>query len=308
MQVSRRAFVMAACLPLVLPQFALAADTRPNPILFRVRQGQGTAYLLGYSEATDNNWLVPKIAAALDASTVLWLETPPGSAAAAAEGENAPPPDPELQRLFTEQAFDRDRDLFALLPPDLARRALEWASKLELARETLSPMRPWFARITIQQAYASRRQASAARGSGLVSPERIVIDHARRRQIPIEAEYPTLTHLIRFFAELPGAAQPQYLQELLDYFDRDATGENDAGKYGWITGRPDTRSLDEQRERTPDLYRAMHIERNAWWCGRIEGLLAQGHTAFLLLGQNPTLGPDSVQANLSRRGLKIETL
>jgi uncharacterized protein len=114
--------------------------------------------------------------------------------------------------------------------------------------------------------------------------------------------------LIRFFANLPPAAQPQYMQELLDYFDRDAKGENDGGKFGWIAGHPDPRSLEEQRERTPDLYRAMHIERNAWWTGRIEGLLAEGRSAFILIGQNHTLGPDSIQANLTRRGLPVETL
>jgi uncharacterized protein len=141
-----------------------------------------------------------------------------------------------------------------------------------------------------------------------VSPERIVIDRARQRQIPIEAEYATLTALIRSFATLPEPAQAQYVEELLDYFDRDAAGTNDAGKYGWTTGHPSTLALDQQRVRTPDLYRAMHVVRNAWWTGRIEGLLADGRRAFVLIGQNHTVGPDSLQANMAKRGLVVETL
>jgi uncharacterized protein YbaP (TraB family) len=307
MMLSRRAFVAASILPLLVPKLAFAADEQANPLLYRVRRGKGTAYLLGVFEAKDDGWFVPKIATALDAADVLWLETPPGSTTAAAEGQQAAP-DPELQRIFTEQGFDREHDLCGTLPAKLSRRTLDWAQRLQLPREELAPMRPWFARITLQQAFASRRQAAAASDEKLVSPERIVLDRARRRGTAIESEYATLADLIRFFAGLRGPAQPQYLEELLDYFDRDAAGENDTGKYGWITGHPDPRSLDEQRERTPDLYRAMHIERNAWWTGRIEGLLADGRTAFILIGMNHTLGPDSIQANLARRGLTVETL
>jgi uncharacterized protein YbaP (TraB family) len=311
MRLDRRGFIVSVAVAgLSAPTLAHAATSAAGPILHRVRHGSGTIFMVGYSDATDNGWFVPKIASALDTATVLWLETPPGSQAAATEGQAtaAPPPDPELTRIFTERAFDRSRDLFAVLPVETSRRTREWAARVGVARDTLAPMRPWFARITIQQAYAAQKQAAAAEGAKLVSPERIVVDRARQRGIPVESEYPTIAHLFRFFAELPDPAQAQYLDELFDYFDRDAAGRNDEGKYGWITGHPSSVSLDEQRERTPDLYRAMHIERNAWWCGRIEGMLAAGQTAFLMLGQNHTLGPDSVQANLARRGFSVERL
>src|SRR3569623_2832931 len=151
-------------------------------------------------------------------------------------------------------------------------------------------MRPWFARSTILQAYASQRQAKAPVGQKLIFPERVVIERARARGIPIQSEYATLADLLRSFADLQDAAQAQYLEELFDYFDRDAAGTNDAGKYGWITGQPSTVAIDQQRERTPDLYRAMHVERNSWWTGRIEGMLAAGGTAFIMIGGNHVLG------------------
>jgi uncharacterized protein YbaP (TraB family) len=307
MKLDRRAFIAASAFSALAPALARAAEP-PNPLLYRVQRGSGATYILGAAEATDNGWFVPKIAAALDAADVLWLETPPGSTTAAAEGQPPPPPDPALQKIFAERAFDREHDLFEVLPPAISQRTLDWARKLSLPREQLAPRRPWFARIALQQAYASQRQAKAAAGEKLVTPERIVIERARQRQIPIQSEYATIADLLRFFAALPDPAQGQYVQELLDYFDRDAAGENDAGKYGWITGHPDPRSLNEQRERTPDLYRAMHIERNAWWTGRIEGFLEAGRTAFILIGMNHTLGPDSIQANLARRGLTVESV
>lgn len=307
-----RRWVIAALAALAvqspLSRMALAAvQAEGEPVLVRVARGSGVIHILGYAEATDNSWFVPKIARTLEEANVLWLETPPGSGAAAAEGQAAAP-DPELARVFSELAVDPSRDLFTVLSDPVAERTLHWAGALGIPRETLSPMRPWFARITIQQAYAARRQTGQTQERPLVSPERIVVDRARARGIPIESEYPTIGDLMRFFAELPPAAQPQYLEELFDYFDRTESGINDAGRYGWMTGSPSTLSIDQQRERTPDLYRAMHIERNAWWTGRIEGLLAEGAKAFIMLGNNHMLGPDSVPMNMRRRGLPVELL
>ena len=312
MKLDRRNFVHGSLLlaaTAMLPAGARAATRAGEPILYRVTGGAGTVHVLGAAEATSNDWFVPKIAAALDAADVLWLETPPGTATAAAEGQaTAPPPDPELQRVFATQAFDREHDLFEILPPAISQRTALWADKLKLARETLSPMRPWFARITIQQAYASQRQAKAAEGEKLVYPERVVTDRMRQRGRPIEAEYASIGALMRFFADLPEAAQGQYLEELFDYFDRDATATNDAEKYGWIIGKSSTVSITQQRERTPDLYRAMHVERNAWWTGRIEGMLAAGGNSFIMIGNNHVLGPDSIPAVMRKRGLPVEEL
>jgi uncharacterized protein YbaP (TraB family) len=311
MQVDRRNFIhgsLALAGLAALPGAARAGAAR-EPILYRVVKGAGTVHMLGFSEATNNDWFVPKIAAALDAADTLWLETPPGSASAAAAGESSGPPvDPELQRIFAERALDPAHDLFEVLPPAVSARTGQWADKLKLTRNSLAPMRPWFARITIQQAYAAQRQTKADEGEKTVFPERVVIDRARQRGIPIQSEYSTLADLLRFFAELSEAAQPQYLEELFDYFDRDVAGTNDAGKYGWITGQPSTQSIDEQRERTPDLYRAMHVERNAWWTGRIEGMLEAGGSSFIMIGGNHVLGPDSIPVYLRKRGLKLEEL
>ena len=148
---------------------------------------------------------------------------------------------------------------------------------------------------------ANRADLERARGQG---HPRAFLDRLTLTDARIE----DMAAGIRQVAALPDPAQGQYVQELLDYFDRDAAGEHDAGKYGWITGHPDPRSLNEQRERTPDLYRAMHIERKAWWTGRIEGFLEAGRTVFILIGMNHTLGPDSIQANLARRGLTVESV
>ena len=306
----RREFLQVTALltgAMVLPLPARAAAG--EPILYRIQQGGGTVHILGFAEATDTSWFVPKIAAALDSADALGLETPPGSATAAAEGSGAaPPPDPRLERLFAEEAVDPAADLFAVLPPEVAARTAFWADKLNIGRATLSPMRPWYARITIQQAYAAQRQAAAAPGQKLVYPERAVIDRARERSIPILSEYPTIADLLRFFARLPPAAQSQYLVELFDYFDRDVAATNDRSKYGWMIGEPSTASIDQQRTATPDLYRAMHVERNAWWAGRIEGMLANGGSSFVMIGGNHVLGPDAIPRHLADRGLAVETL
>jgi hypothetical protein len=55
------------------------------------------------------------------------------------------------------------------------------------------------------------------------------------------------------------------------------------------------------RTRTPDLYRIMQVQRNAWWVQTIEGLL-NGGTHFIGIGQMHMLGPDGILRQLQRIG------
>lgn len=302
----RRSFGTAMLVSLAWPSLVGARTETPNPLLYRIERGKGVVYLFGFSEATDESWYTPKIRTAFEASSTLWLETVPGSASNAAAGDAGPPPDAALQKIFDERAWDKDHDLFKILPPDIAARTAAWADKLKIDKAGLAKMRPWFARITIQQAYAAQQQAKAKPKEKLVFPETLFVARARARGMPIKSEYPTLADLIRSFADLPEDAQSEYLLEQFDYMDDDVVGKMNEGKYGWISGHPASISLDRMREREPALYKAMHIDRNRAWAQRIQSMLDAGGTSFIAIGQNHVLGPDSIQVNVEKLGLRVE--
>ncbi|MGE5723336.1 MAG: TraB/GumN family protein, partial [Sphingomonadales bacterium] len=298
--VDRRTFNLGLVTLLAVPVVVRAGVPDGEPVMQLAQRGSSKVYLLGYSDAYDLAWFTPRIQHAVDESVELWLETPPGSAESAATGSSRPPADADtVASVIAERGYDRSRDLFDVLPSPLAKRTLEWAARLGIERQTLAPMRPWYARFTIQQAYGATKQQKAAPGAKLVWPEAAVVDRARARHIAISSEYPTIASLIRFFADLPGDAQPEYLEEELDYLDDDAKRAV-KGMTGWTRGHPEPVYLDQMRTRRPALYRAMHVERNAAWADRIERMLARQGTHFIMIGQNHVLGPDSIQANLER--------
>lgn len=255
--------------------------------------------MFGFASARDETWLTPKVAKALEQSDDLWVETPPPSPG---------PPPLGASSVVQELGYDRSRDLFTVLPPDLAARTLAYGEKLGVTRERMAPMRPWLAREAIQRAYAAQKAGATAPAGGMSSPEvfpdAVIIARARARGMPVHSEYRTTDDVIRGFATMPEQAQIEYLQNLLDYFDGDASGAN-ADTFDWIYGEPSDRLILEQKAKTPALYDAMHRVRNEGWAERIDDLLAGG-VHFILLGGNHVLGPDSVQNCCQRIGITME--
>jgi uncharacterized protein YbaP (TraB family) len=54
------------------------------------------------------------------------------------------------------------------------------------------------------------------------------------------------------------------------------------------------------RTRTPDLYRIMQVQRNAWWARTVDRLLSAGGTHFIGIGQMHVVGPDGIPMQLQR--------
>lgn len=284
MPITRRslgALLLCACLP-------ACATTTPadgGPLLYALERGAARVYILGHADADDRSWFTPRIERAIRASRELWLETPP---------QGGPPNDPALvERL----GYDREGSLFTFLGPELSRRLLARAAEAGVTRERLEPMRPWLAHYVVTSArMASRPQAPSPDG-----PPQTFIAIARELGMPIRSEYDG-EGLLRFFAGMPDEAQRQYIENLLDYFDAEENGSTRSTS--WTRGRPNDEWARRMHDDTPALYRIMHTERNRAWAQRIDGMLADGGVRFVLLGQNHTVGPDSVLAELRRIGLR----
>jgi len=76
------------------------------------------------------------------------------------------------------------------------------------------------------------------------------------------------------------------------------------GEFGWIKGDTSAgeRAVERMRTRTPDLYRIMQVQRNAWWTQTIDGLLKSGGTHFIGIGQMHTLGPTEFSGDFNGSG------
>jgi uncharacterized protein YbaP (TraB family) len=245
--------------------------------------------LLGFGEAKDESWATPQVHRAFQESANLWLEVghDPGEAPEAAA---------ERERLTRDPG---GRSFFDVLEPKVRARAKEYCARLGIALEDIAQLRPWSAFYTINRAYWSRHKESFERQY----PEEVLKKWAKAQGKSIHYEMPSQLEFARFMAAMPDAAQSQYIAFLLDFLDDHTAGRNQ-GEFGWIKGDTSAgeRAVERMRTRTPDLYRIMQVQRNAWWVQTIDRLLQSGGTHFIGIGQMHTLGPDGILEQLQRIG------
>ena len=287
---ARLLILACLCYAAIPVGLALANEAVSGPILWVVEQGGAKVYIFGFSDAKDQSWFTPPVKHAFDESRELWIETPPPG-----QPEEVPPPSPR------ELGFEAPRNLFEVLGPQLTARTLAAAKRYGVTRESLEHTRPWRAYFVLNSGYwAHRAQTSESKMSAM--PDQILTEKAVAMSKPIKGESPTAKDMRHHFSEMSEEAQRERLEMLLDYFDDDEKGllTND---YDWIEGRTSERLIERMRVRQPALYQAEHVQRNKWWAAEISKLLSDGGVYFVLVGQNHTLGPDSILKNLQDLGI-----
>jgi uncharacterized protein YbaP (TraB family) len=278
--------VLAGCLH-INPSYIKPSSRGPK--FWRAERGlDSSIYLLGAAEAKDRSWLTPHIERAFAASSELWLETPL---------------DPWPPALLQELGHNRERTFLESLEPSVRERTKIYVSELGIDPRGIESMRPWYAYYRINSAFWKQH----TRPPGMESPEAILRGMAVQTGKTVQHEFQNGETLLRYFAAMPIAAQSQYIEMLLDFFDDEKRSLNEA-YFGWVTGVPSTRALDRMRTKTPELYKFLQADRNVWWAQRIEQMLATSGTRFVLLGMNHVLGPQGVPKELQRIGVELVDL
>lgn len=250
-----------------------------------LKRGGACIHLLGFGEAKDESWATLQVNRAFQESTDLWLEVSP---------DPGSEPDAAAKRDLLTRDSD-GRSFFDVLEPEVRVRAMEYCARLGIAREDIASHRPWSAFYLINRAYWSQHKESFEQQY----PEELLKKWAKAQGKSIRYEMPSQLDFARFMAAMPDAAQSQYITFLLDFLDDQTAGRNQ-GEFGWIRGDTSAgeRAVERMRTRTPDLYRIMQVQRNAWWVQTIDRLLKSGGTHFIGIGQMHTLGPDGILRQL----------
>jgi uncharacterized protein YbaP (TraB family) len=261
-----------------------------EPLLYLATRGRARVFIFGFGEAKDDSWLTPLVRQAFESSSELWLEVShdPGTE-----------PDAKTKReALTREAAGRT--FFDVLEPQVRKRALASCENLGIPKEKIEPLRPWSAFYTINGAYWSRHKPAFEPSY----PDETLLNLAREQGKSVRYETPDQLEFARFMAAMPDAAQSQYIVFLLDFLDDETAGRTQ-DDYGWTRGDTTVgeRAVARMRTRTPDLYRIMQVDRNAWWARKIDSLLSMSGTYFIGIGQMHVLGPDGIPAQLRRRGV-----
>ncbi len=269
----------------------LAAPVTAAPALWMIHRAQTTIYLFGTVHLLphDTAWRSPALDKALAASDSLTIELTDDDSA-------------HMQSLVLQYGLDPGHPLADKLSraENIVLAHAAQTAGVPGGAATLQVMRPWLAALTLAVAPLLKAGLDPAHG----------VDKLLQAQM-LQAGKPvhgleTAAQQIRLLAELPPAVQLAFLRSTLRDTDRAGT-ELATLITAWKAGDTATiaRLEDEQlRQREPQLYQRLLVQRNDAWTKQIAAMLQQPGTVFIAVGAAHLAGPDSVQRQLRKLGIE----
>ena len=267
----------------------LAVAARAEPAMWVIRDKDSTIYLIGTVHALrpETEWNTSKVKKAVAESTELWLEV--------ADIDDA--------ELFVAQyGVDLEKTLSSKLNPAQKERLAKAAATYGVPLESLEPMKPWMAAVMFS--VFGLQKAGYDPNAG--------VDRLLKAQAESEGDkifgLETAEEHVRFFAELAESEQIAFLEEALDGAEKGMALLEKLEK-AWIDGDTETLSnalVNEFKTKAPILYEKLIVQRNIAWSEKIRGILKRSGVQQIAVGAAHLAGPDSLQAQLAKRGIRVE--
>jgi len=287
-RLARRALAAGCALTLL----GAAAPAAAEPALWVLKDEDSTIYLFGTVHVLRPGveWRSEKIRKALGESSELVLEV---------TGMDEPQ---KVAPLLQAYGLDRETPLSTKLDADDREKLAAAAKVLGLPASALEPMKPWLAAMTLSMAPIVKAGYDAQSGVELV-----LTGEAKSVGKPL-GSLETVEQQIRFLADMPEPAQKAFLSATLDDVD-DGAAQLDRMVAAWQAGDVaalEAAFIEETRRDYPALYDVAVVRRNRDWAGQLKTRLAGSGVSFVAVGAGHLVGPDSVQAELAKLGLKVE--
>ncbi|MDR7114943.1 TraB/GumN family protein [Caulobacter sp. BE254] len=288
-------------LPGLVRRFALAlvavlamgaSPVLAEPALWAIKDKDSTIYLFGTVHVLKptTQWRSPRIDKAFrDADDVVM--------------EIEQPEDPATTRaLMMKYGVDPAAPLSTKLKPESYAKLQAAAQGMGFPPQALEPMRPWLAALTVS--LTPMLKAGYDPESGV---EKLLTAQAKAAGKPIAA-FETMEQQVRFFADMTPVQEAQLLDSTLDEVD-DGPAKIDALVAAWAAGDQGElkrQMVDEMQADYPDVYKLLLVDRNQDWANQLKTRLAGSGVSFVAVGAGHLAGPDSLQAQLAKLGIKAE--
>jgi len=263
--------------------------TDADPALWVVRDDDTTIYLFGTVHVLKPHlsWFDEAVRDALDRSDSLVLEL-------------VVPPEAEMARIIDELGTARRGPaLPEQLPPNRAKQLRDALDRLGRDRHALDRAEPWLAATTLS--ILPIRELGYDVADGAENVLRGTAEKAGKPVIGLE----TAREQFGYFDRLSPAAQRRMLGGVLDGMPR-AAATLDATIAAWSRGDEARLAslVNDDLKASPEVERALLIDRNRRWADWIAARMRQPGTVFVAVGAGHLAGPRSVQAELAKRGLE----
>lgn len=293
------AAVSAIALCLSLPACAQQPAQAParaandaDPALWVVKGKQTTVYLFGTIHVLKPGltWFDEAVKSAFDKADEVKLEivmpdqaTMQGLVQATGIAPAGTPP-------LTQRLPEGKRAAFAKAVTDLG-----------LPANALDRFKPWLAATQLSVAPLSKLGYDSANG-----PEEVITEAAKQAHKPLSG-LETPQQQLGFFGSLSDQAQLQFLESTVDELptlDKQMASMVDE----WARGDPEAlaREMNDELKSSPEVAKVLLVDRNRNWAQWIKQRMTKPGTVFIAVGAGHLAGPDSVQAQLAKLGLKAE--
>lgn len=269
-----------------------AVPAMAEPALWAIKDKDSTIYLFGTIHVLkpDTNWRSPTIDKALNDSRDLTIEV---------LGADDPA---TMQPLVMKYGVDQATPLSKKISPEDLKRIQVLGQSAGVPPQALEIMRPWLASISL--AMLPIMKAGYDPKSGV---EQVVQAQMKAAGKPA-ASLETLEQQIRFFADMPLKVEVEMLKSTLDDAEQ-GPAKIDKMVTAWASG--DTQELEtqfvtEMKADYGDVYDVLITDRNVAWSKQLKTKLDGSGVSFVAVGAGHLVGPDSVQAQLAKLGIKAE--
>lgn len=261
-----------------------------HPALWAVRDADTTIYLFGtvHTLKPGMDWFGGPVRKAFDASGQLMLEL-------------VMPPDAEMQALIAELGASPGPPLSSRLPVGTALKLHAALASLGQPATALDGDEPWLAAVMLSVLPVQQLGYGAEDGA-----EAVLTKAAGEARKPIGG-LETARLQFGYFDHLSPPAQQALLDEAIDDLPK-ARETMEATIAAWRKGDTDALAhlVNDDLKRSPEVADALLVQRNRNWAGWIAERMKAPGTVFIAVGAGHLAGPQSVQAELARRGLKAE--
>jgi uncharacterized protein YbaP (TraB family) len=272
--------------------FLAVASAKAEPAMWVIKDADSTIYLIGTMHLLkhDTEWNAEKVKKAVHESTELWLEV--------ADLDN----DAALAPLMMKLGLDPAHPLSSKLNEEQRKKLEKIAGAYGFPLASLEPMRPWLAALML--AVGPIMKAGYDPKAGV---ERMLSAQAKAEGDKIRG-FETAEEQLQIMA---GLSEPEQIAFLTSVFDDLENGIDLVDKLAkaWIDGDLATitrLSVDDIKKEAPTVYEKFIVRRNIAWSEKIAAMLKGSGVQLIAVGAAHLVGPDSVQAQLAKRGIKAE--
>ena len=257
-----------------------------------IRDKDSTIYLIGTIHLLrhETEWNAAKVKKTVTESSELWLEV-------ANIDDQA-----SVLPLITQYGMDPEKTLSSKLNFVQKEKLAKVAATYGVPPESLEPMRPWMAALTFSVLPFVKAGYDPNAG----------VDHLLKAQAEKEGDkihgFETAEQQVRFLADLPEPDQIAFLEETIEDAEKGIAQLEKLAK-AWMDGDNETIGnmlVNEFKKEAPALYQKLLVQRNIAWSEKIAEILKGSGVQQIAVGAAHLAGPDSLQVQLAKRGIKVE--